>query len=681
MTQLEPVTQKPPYVALSDKIVALVAGCSPTTFDVWPKFQNIILTSNHRSSGPENKLWRDILENVSIATLNDRDITELNKRLIDTTSASTREEKLDIFVEKFLECERAGQSPICLLPLRIMCKEFNIAVMAKKNQKGIRIPCIDIYKLPTNRPKSKKPWKQLAMKEVAGFSTDDRQTGGLAETLVLAVGGRVMSIVNDKKTPGLVNGSCGNIIDFYYGRKDKKTVGYINVKFDNIPDTVQIKRIDRMFTPLKGCHVHRQQFPLACANAITIHKSQSLSLECVFADLGRSTFACGQAHVALSRCTSLAGLYLLNFSPFSVIASSQARVFQANLLNSNLGQGRMQSEPGSFKTEPERIWCTTSLEKKAKDSVKSSMSEHLAELARNASSKIGPKTKPVPRKKSTKPTANVNPPSTSSQPAFVFGVNSATTNSTRAGRVRRTRVQPSRSSATVHFVPDNRSDRPRLPTYFEYHPVDEAWQRNICNLFNFPFHQRSTWDRQGAYTVLASTHPIIKTISGDGNCFYRCISYIVTGQQQHYRLIKRAIMSFIHNNLQSLKDYAINLFTRSSIYYISQYNGIDTDIYPEQQVMDWFNEHSRARNRLELDPFADVNIIYMTSHLFKTKLCTYHVDISDWGKTSNFDGLQGDFLAYPFDIPETPSMQMYITHEASRPGAEHFNCACGGYSI
>jgi len=74
----------------------------------------------------------------------------------------------------------------------------------------------------------------------------------------------------------------------------------------------------------------RAQVPLILAWALSIHKAQGQTLERVKVDLGR-VFEKGQAYVALSRATNMAGLQVLRFEPGKVMAHEKVRNFYKNL--------------------------------------------------------------------------------------------------------------------------------------------------------------------------------------------------------------------------------------------------------------------------------------------------------------------------------------------------------------
>jgi len=103
--------------------------------------------------------------------------------------------------------------------------------------------------------------------------------------------------------------------------------------FKNVDNPVQIERQSCTFEVLKCIFYTRKQFPLMLAFAITIHKSQGLSLSTAIVDAGPSCLGSGMSYVALSRVTSVTGLHLIDFDKSKIVCNKRA-VTEYNRLRS-----------------------------------------------------------------------------------------------------------------------------------------------------------------------------------------------------------------------------------------------------------------------------------------------------------------------------------------------------------
>jgi ATP-dependent DNA helicase PIF1 len=117
--------------------------------------------------------------------------------------------------------------------------------------------------------------------------------------LELAVGAQVMLIKNLDIEAGLVNGSRGVVTSFLQGRPIVKF-------FNGIEMIIKIDQWENKISD--DVFVVRAQIPLILAFALTIHKVQGATLDCVKMNLGSSIFEYGQFYTALSRVRSLEGL-------------------------------------------------------------------------------------------------------------------------------------------------------------------------------------------------------------------------------------------------------------------------------------------------------------------------------------------------------------------------------------
>jgi hypothetical protein len=135
------------------------------------------------------------------------------------------------------------------------------------------------------------------------------------EVLRLKKGALVMAVKNasDRR---YANGSIGTVVDF------EPSTEYPVVEFRNgktvsmVPDTWELRDGDKKRASIT-------QIPLRLAWAITVHKSQGMTLDAARIDL-RKAFVEGMGYVALSRVKNLNNLYLAGINRMALQVSEDA---------------------------------------------------------------------------------------------------------------------------------------------------------------------------------------------------------------------------------------------------------------------------------------------------------------------------------------------------------------------
>lgn len=143
-----------------------------------------------------------------------------------------------------------------------------------------------------------------------------------SEVLELKVGAHVMCIKNSLEKK-YVNGSLG-IIESFEKLTNFPVVRLTNDKLVTIkPDTWELIDGDKR-------RASASQLPLRLAWAITVHKSQGMTLDAARVDL-RNAFVEGMGYVALSRVRGLQHLVLDGLNRMSLQVSAQAKVIDIDL--------------------------------------------------------------------------------------------------------------------------------------------------------------------------------------------------------------------------------------------------------------------------------------------------------------------------------------------------------------
>lgn len=140
-----------------------------------------------------------------------------------------------------------------------------------------------------------------------GFKKDYNKFMRAPEILKLREGARVILLNNLNVKKGLCNGSIGTF--------RRKKGDLLICEFNGIECSIPKAKFE--IHEKSKLVFEREQYPLALGWAVSIHKSQGMSLDSVAIDFSR-IFAPHQAYVALSRAKTYDGLYLKNLTKNSI---------------------------------------------------------------------------------------------------------------------------------------------------------------------------------------------------------------------------------------------------------------------------------------------------------------------------------------------------------------------------
>ena len=184
-------------------------------------------------------------------------------------------------------------------------------------------------------------------------------------SLDLKLGALVMAVKNSPNR-AYANGSIGLVVDF------EPLTEYPIVQFRNgnevtmVPDAWELRDGERKRASIS-------QIPLRLAWAITVHKSQGMTLDAARIDL-RKAFVEGMGYVALSRVRSLDTMYLYGINRMALQVSPDALAIDEML--------RQKSDEAVRKYEPLLAEMNEQLEKRTKKSAKSGSSSWKEKIAK-----------------------------------------------------------------------------------------------------------------------------------------------------------------------------------------------------------------------------------------------------------------------------------------------------------
>ena len=279
----------------------------------------------------QSDLWNEVFESenqfafdVNFRQNEDEDyFTMLQEIRRGTPSFDTIEKLVCCSTKKYNKTDENESKPTYIYPTKKMVDKVNQNEFRKlKDDKNM-----ETYSYTTSLKKVENiiSDKFINEKDVKNEYEHLIKNGMFENKLELCEGCQVMCISNIDQEMGLVNGSQGIVIGFV--QEDSKN--FPIVKFDYIDQEITIREHSWTFESDEKYSI--VQLPLILSWAITIHKSQGMSIEKAVVDIGSSIFQYGQTYVALSRVKSLNGLYLTKVNAQKIKAHPEVTKYYKKL--------------------------------------------------------------------------------------------------------------------------------------------------------------------------------------------------------------------------------------------------------------------------------------------------------------------------------------------------------------
>ena len=270
--------QLPPIVKTSDRLSSLeMFENSPLAFNspAWNKTSPVVcyLTEQHRQSDLE---FVSVLKNIREDKVDTKVHDILQKRILKNKDMSGGVQKVTKLYSHNIHVDKVNN-----LELGLISDKIKIFEMTKTGRDfivdNLVKNCLSPYKLELKK------------------------------------GAKVMCTKNNPEK-GFVNGSVGEVVKF------SSTTTFPIVRFTSEKGYVREIEIEPMEWSVDdgGKKVATiKQIPLRLAWAMTIHKSQGMSLDEAMMDIS-NVFEYGQGYVALSRVRTLAGLHLIGYNDMAL---------------------------------------------------------------------------------------------------------------------------------------------------------------------------------------------------------------------------------------------------------------------------------------------------------------------------------------------------------------------------